>query len=62
MPPQDHPQPTQISASYVHDVILPEFHARQLVPKDSVVRGPLYKRPQSQSLKQYLKTIHFPLR
>ncbi len=61
MPPQDHPQPTQISASYVHDVILPEFHERQLVPKDCVVRGPLYKRSQSQVFKAVFQGHPFPV-
>lgn len=61
MPPQNHPQPTQISASYINDVILPEFHERKLVPKDYLVRGPLYKRPQSQIFKAVFKGHPFPV-
>jgi len=61
MLPKNHPQLAQISASYVSDVILPEFHERKLVPKDYLVQGPLYKRSQSQIFKAVFKDHPFPV-
>lgn len=61
MPIQDHPQQARISAAYVRDVILPECHERQLLPRDCLLRGPLYKRPQSRIFKAVFKGQPFPV-